>query len=332
MRTVMYDDRKVLADGTRGEVKTVANRQTGEIVWDAELLQTVIDTHKRNDILMSVRRFDKGGAISDQNISSSRDGKTSTPSFPIKRGMDVKKYGGYKGSYSAYFAYIRDMGDKKQRKRFVDIPLRFADEPKKYLEREFPDCEVLIEKVPFKSTLLVKGHPVTLDGSTSKRMTIACSNLKQLLLDDDVTEYLARILKAQERLKADRNYAISEDSDRINSVRNAAIFDTFLGLAKGAYRTRPNTQGVTDFLEQKREYFLQLDLNKQVSMIVSFLKMFQRVARSSSGINCELLQKKGDKGGTDMGVTGFSVYETDIKLVITSVTGLYKKVIDLGLL
>jgi CRISPR-associated endonuclease Csn1 len=316
MRTVMYDDRKVLEDGSRGEVKSLADGN-GIIVWDEECLQTVIKTYERNDILVSVRAFAKHGAIFDQNLLKFEEGKIR---FPIKKGMDVKKYGGYSGSYSVYFAYIKTARGKK---RFAAIPLRNESNPNQYLNEEFPGCEVLLPRVPFKSTLLVKGHPVTLDGSSGTNMM--CSNYKNLMLSNSDASYLAKILKAKDRITATRGYLIDEKYDRISANKNAALYRKFVDLAKSQYNNRPNVTGVIQFLEENRDEFLRLELTDQVTMLVNILKLFQRVPFSSSAVDCSLLGGKKNTGNTQ-----FSTYEEDIKLIIPSVTGLYKKVIDLS--
>ncbi|MDR0513588.1 MAG: hypothetical protein LBG81_00295, partial [Coriobacteriaceae bacterium] len=318
MRTVMYDDRKTMPDGTRGEVKKIPDRN-GVLVWDDESLQTVIKTYARNDILVTVRAFEKGGSIFDQNLLSYEEGKIR---FPIKKGRDVKKYGGYTGSYTVYFAYIRTA---KGKKRFAAIPFRFKEKPLAYLEEEFPGCEVLLERVPIKSTLLVKGHPVTLDGSSGTNMM--CSNCKNLVLSDKDAAYVSKLLKAKGRMVNIKNYQIDEKRDMINRESNVEIYGKFIKLARGCYKNRPGIGGVVGLLEEGDERFSQFAVEEEITLLVAVLKLFQRLPFSSSSVDCTLLG-----GKKNVGNTYFSTYEEDIKLIIPSVTGLYKKVIDLSAL
>jgi CRISPR-associated endonuclease Csn1 len=316
MRTVMYDDRK-------GEVKLVADKN-GVVVWDEECLRTVIDTYERNDILVSVRAFEKQGKLfNKEQVKSPGKGKSR---IPIKKGLDVARYGGYTGSEAASFSYIRD---NRRKRCFAAIPIRFSDKPAKYLMTEYPGCEVLYEKIFIDSVLMVNGHPVTLNGHSGQKQ-MWCSNLKQLLLSAEDSHYVNRLLKTKAKIVQDKNYVVNTNYDRVTKQENIQLYQTFLELAKGPYKTRPNIGPVIRALESGQVVFEELSLDQQIALLADILNLFRHVSAQSSVVNCKLLGGKEKSGKTYFPATYQPGTKPDIKLVITSVTGLYKKVIDLG--
>jgi CRISPR-associated endonuclease Csn1 len=320
MRTVMYDDRE-------GEVKLIADKN-GVVVWDEECLKTVISTYERNDILISVRAFEKQGKLfnKEQIKSPGKSPGKGKSRIPIKKGLDVERYGGYTGSEAAYFSYIRDSCGKKC---FAAIPIMSKHNPAKYLMKMDPGCEILYEKIFIDSILMVNGHPVTLNGHSGQQQLL-CSNLKQLLLSAEDSNYVNRLLKIKEKMVQEKTSVVNTRYDKITKQENIQLYQTFLELAKGPYKTRPNIGPVIKALESGQEAFEGLSLDQQITLLVDILNLFKHVSAQSSVVNCKLLGGKEKSGKTFFPSTYQPDTKPDIKLIITSVTGLYKKVIDLG--
>ena len=76
---------------------------------------------ERNDILYTRQATEnKNGGLFDRNIVSSKN----KPFIPVKKGLDVNKYGGYKGITPAYFALIEFTDKKGSRHRLIEaVPL-----------------------------------------------------------------------------------------------------------------------------------------------------------------------------------------------------------------
>lgn len=309
---------KVLYDEKAHEVKQVAEPVTGELVWDEEHLATVNKTMSRNDILVTVRTYVKAGRIFDETIY-----KADKKYFPVKKKFAGKtdRYGGYTGNYTAFFSYLMD---RRGKKRFAAVPVRYSSNPAAYLMNEYPDATILIEQIPIKSHLIVNGHHVILNGNSGTNMLVG--QFKQLILSDSDVAYLQKILRAQTKLVDDKKYELTP-GDGITPEKNYELYQTFLATAEGAYSTRPNIAPVLEQLNNSEEKFIELSCSDQVSVLTEVLKLFRFVPASTSVVNCRLLGGREHSGGTT-----FSTYEEKITLIVESVTGLYSHKINLNLL
>ena len=324
MRSVMYDDRG-------GKVSQIPDGN-GVVVWDADCLDTVIKTFERNDIIVTVRPFRRqsgdGGIFKEAVAKKPRfDKKKNLVNIPIKQDWAAEKYGGYIGETASYFTYIIAGEGEKRVKQFAPVPLRFANRNKarQYLLNTYIDCEILIECVPIGSQLIVRGHPVILRAYSGSALQVA--NFRQLRMEYSDSVIAQKLFLIRTRLLQDKRFVPSEDNVSICAADTERLFDVFRSLIseEGPYGNRPGIKTVRDAVNLRGHLFKELPFSDRVKMLIDMTKLFKRVPTSGSSVNMKPFEGVASAGGTQ-----FPMTEPDIKLLITSPTGLYRKIIDLS--
>lgn len=271
----------------------------------------------------------QNGGFFDQKIVA----RDNNPSVPIKKGMDVLKYGGYKTITSAYFALVESEDKKGKKQRSVEaVPLYLEKEIQKNNEVYLTYCrevynlvnpKVILPKIKKDSYLVIDGFPMHLRGTTGKQLFL--QNAVQLYLPEEEEKYLKKIEKYIQRntQSTDKNLIKISEYDGVSKESSIVLYDALCEKQNNTiYQYRPANQYKN--LVNGREKFMELSAEEQCVVLNEVLHLLQ----------CKPLAAKlsniggGSSAGRVMTNKFISSCKTAI-LVHQSVTGLFEQEINL---
>ncbi len=271
----------------------------------------------------------QNGGLFDSKIVS----KNSNASVPIKKGMDVKKYGGYKRITPAYFALIESEGTKGERLKTIEaVPLYKKDEIEKNPSVLLQYCEklyglrnpkILIPKIKKDALLVINGFPMHLRGTTGTQLSL--QGAVQLILDPEYETYYKKIekfLTRKDSYKGKEGLKITKE-EGIQSEKNLWFYDELLRKQKDTiYQYRP--AGQLDTLEKGRDIFIGLPCEEQCEVLNEILNLLRCKPVTA---NLKKISGSGKAGSTKVGNVISKC--TEARLIYQSITGLFEQEIDL---
>lgn len=311
--------------------------QDGRVIWKPGkngTIQTVQQQYKKKDIQytrMAVENTSgqNGGMFDSQIVSADKN-----PSIPIKKGMDVSRYGGYKTITPAYFVLVESQDKKSKLQRSIEaMPLYRKEEMEKnptlfleYCEKEYglKNPRIVISKIKKNSLISINGFPMHLRGTTGKQLVL--QGAIQLILEEEQEVYLKKIEKYINRNqeKAGNDLLDITEMDGITVEGNIALYDTLLDKQKNTiYQYRPASQ--VKVLEEKRDLFMELPVEKQCILLNEILHLLQ--CKSITTANMTLIGESASKGKLQINKV-ISNYG-NARVYHQSITGLYEQAIDL---
>ena len=185
--------------------KSHVNTETGEIIWDGELLeQTLRKLMEEKRYFFSRKTSVRGGAFYDETVYSPRAGIKAL--IPKKEGLAVERYGGYSREQKAYFVLIQYSEKSKTKVELVFVPVRVAICGKKrvheYLEKNYQDCILLKDMVKPGQLIYYEGNLLYLVSEGQ------VANARPLFLPYGLQKDLKEILTAD--IKEDKDVASDE--------------------------------------------------------------------------------------------------------------------------
>ncbi|NMA31568.1 MAG: type II CRISPR RNA-guided endonuclease Cas9, partial [Candidatus Methanofastidiosa archaeon] len=260
------------------------------------------------------------------------------PTVPIKAGMDVKKYGGYKGITPAYFMLVESKDRNGQNQRTIEtVPLYLLnkfenniDLLNEYCITEYGliDPRIILPKIKKNSYMIINGFPMNIRGTTGSGQ-IVMQGAVQLCLDEKYEMYLKKVLKYLDRNanRKDKKTDLPINKyDGITVTENISLYDIFLEKHKNTiYKYRPASQ-ITK-LEEGREKFLGLTLEKQCIVLGQILHLFR-----CKPLTADLRLIGGSKEAGSMKINKKISSYTSAKLIHQSPTGIFEQEMDLLML
>lgn len=296
-----------------------------DVAWiagDDGTMALVKATMAKNNILYTRMTVEEKGQLYDLNIMKKNKGQV-----PIKKGLDIAKYGGYNKASTAHFMLVES--DRKKTKKgeigkirsIEAIPTYVASKMENILnylktEVELINPHILIPKILINSLLDFDGKKFRITGKTEDRLTGWLDY--QLVLGEENETYLKRVLKVASKT----DYKVTS-YDKITSEKNSELYKLLLDKHKSnVYKNKPASQIKT--LENGLPVFVGLSLDKQCAVIGEIIKLF--VCKSVT-CNLELIGGKSKAGAFKIGknISGIS----RAYLYNQSVTGLFEQKIDL---
>lgn len=306
--------------------------RNGEVAWIAGKSGTigrVKHTMEKNNILITRRSYEVTGGLFDQQLM--KKGKGQVPSKGSdERLLDIQKYGGYNKEAGAYFVLVESEDKKGKKIRTIEyVPIHLKNrieqnekEMHRYLEeqRRLKHPKVLLDKIKMDTLFQVDGSYMWLSGRSKERLLI--KNANQLLLPSKDVETLKKVLKFVKRRKENKELKIFE-SDKIEKEQLIGLYDTFLyKLQKTVYAKWLEKQEKT--LSDKKENFINLDMEEQCIVLSEILHMFQCQSGTS---NLKLIG--GDKEVGKLGLSNNVTKCKKINIINQSPTGIYEQAVDL---
>lgn len=309
--------------------QTLIEEETGEIIWNnEEHLALLRKTLNYKDCFIT-KRLDEpkefynitlrpkvyGNQYEEQDINLI---KKEVKLVPIKKGMDVKKYGGYEGVQEAYYTVIEcDSGKKKnpRKKILVGIPVYIVALQKnnnqaisEYLESKgYQNVKILIPKVMKNQLIETNGNLVYITSSEE------WNNAKQLLLDEKLYKKISKIIEiSNENIGLDET--LSSELDNIYTELAIKMKEQYKVFKKGKGK---KTSLLGQMLEDRKDNFQILSNGDKVGIIKQILLIMQANASNGNLKKIGLTEREGRlERSVDIDQTIF---------IQQSVTGMFEK-------
>lgn len=283
------------------------------IIWDGEdIISYMKKIFGYRDMLVSHKVEENTGTFYKETIQPKPDGKE-RKLLPLKKDLDVNKYGGYTGVEDAYFVLVRYKYKKKNKMEFLGIPICDVKRVEKnnvalqaYLEDKLgvKSLEILRNKVP-KYQLIQdeRGDEYYLVGAKE------VINAKQLVFGGENQRFnriIAHLVSGKWEYL--RRAELNEELNAIFNFLNKKIAKEYSGFVT-----------VMDKI-LATEAFEGLELQQKVGFVIELLKLTKANAEYPS------LKKIGVEGLVDrMGRKNSFTIKEKITIIDMSVTGMYER-------
>ena len=321
-----------------------------EVAWVAEKNghNNTIDIVKKQVFkttpLISRRSYVATGPITNKDTNWGKQ-KTENASvgayFPLKtsdvRLSDVTKYGGKSGISTAAYSLIAYMEGDKEIRSIEPIPSfmmtggRLYEKDIDKLLRYYEDCisrgskkkctrfQVLYPIIKFNSLLKIDGYYYYIGGKTDNSYYLY--NAVPLKLSPLEIKYVKKIDKAIQTNNYEEKSGVNKDI--LTKEENVKLFDALVQrLNKGIFTKKKG--GLVKSLENGKEKFYELDLEKQCKVIQNIILSF---APNTQTVDLSMLEEASHAGKVTLSKK-IGEFEECI-LVNQSVTGIYENEVDL---
>lgn len=311
--------------------------------------------YTRFDIMVTTRTYINNTIFSKDSITPKSEIKEGA--LPLKKGLDIKKYGGYSSLQYGFYSLISGL-DKKGNKKIMIIPVptmygQLPDENyKEYLAEnsKLSDINVLIKNLKVNTVITINNSKFCITGVTNASYVIknliqhnySYDELKLIKLNEKAYSQLIdkKIItkdykfKAEDIEKYENNYIVSKargDKNKEESLdknKEKQLFDIYKkAISSKIYFDFSNLQNIRIFLESEEinNILNKLSVLELICLNHEVNHLFTCDRLSS---NLKLINGK-EKSGV---LTISSSYPNDNKcqIIAESVTGFYKKVLWKG--
>lgn len=305
-----------------------------DVAWIADNGKSISIVKKvmsKNTPLITKMNYEAHGGFADQTIYSAKKAAKAKGEgyIPVKTSnatiSDVTKYGGFTKVAGTYFFLVEHKEKGKLVRTIEPMPLYLCKkiestaDIEEYCKTELGYIEpsVRLKKIKMNSFIKVDGYYLYLTGRSGKQLIV--SNGMPLVLSYEHITYIRNIAKC-----IGKNFDIKE-MEKLGIIHdeNLRLYDVLNEKHnKSIYSKRPNP--VASKLDEGRELFENLDLDKQVKILSEILKL---TMLSNMGADLSMI---GASTKTGMMFIGKKISgKSEFKLINKSITGLYENEIDL---
>ena len=318
-------------------LKTMFTRNVAG-AWDDNSISTVKTICAKNSMAVTRYAYREKGEFYNQTVYA-RDDKGIT--LPRKgKGVlaDARRYGGYKGQSTAYFAIIQSKDKRGKVIRTIEaVPVLLHEQSKndfKILKQYFEnsglrEVEILVPEVKNKQLISYNGMPLYMTGVSGSN--ILCWNGVQFFSDSKIDEYVKALAEFYERYgreldsKTDEFYIIKtnrmgEVKLKIDRRQNESLYNMLSSKLEGKIYSGMNYCATfRKILTDGAEKFNKLTVANQVKVLLQILNFFECNALRSD------LSLIG--GGAIVGTLKFNknITDVDFRLIYQSPCGLTKR-------
>lgn len=285
--------------------------EDGTLIWDKDQSISLIKKQLDYKDMFITKRVSEGkGQFYNDTLRGKNDKHNIDVRIPIKKNLDVMKYGYYEGEQIAYFSIINYKECKIKRgkeedilkKELVGIPIRIAssiknnDDLKNYLQKSYKDVCILKNKI-YKNQLIKNEQGLFYITSSSE-----WNNAKQLLLSKEV-------------IKIINNMQIPKYFDEISEYQ---LDDIYSKIVKKSMEEYSIFEKIYVNIEDKKDEFIKLNKEDKIKVLLEILKITK--ANATNG-NLKLI-KLADRVGR---LAGKSLRIEKTSFIFQSVTGMIEK-------
>lgn len=283
---------------------------------------------KQDNLLYTEYTYCDKGELFDANPKS----KSKNLNIELKSGLATKRYGGYSGANTSYFAQI-EFDDKKGKrvKNIIGVPIYIASQLK-HNTNAFKDycknvkglkdknIEIIVPKIKKNTLMIVNGFPMRIRAENKNQLEF--KGAIQLRLDEVNTKTLRAIEKYLEknRKKDDKEeHRISEKFDKLSHENVNELYDVLLWKLSNIYKKRPANPLKT--ICDKREIFKESDnLYEKIKTIDEILNLL----RCDDSPKADLTFIEAAKSSGRMLKAKNKIGGSEIIIINQSVTGLFE--------
>lgn len=317
----------------------------GVTVWDGEeMLKRVKKTATKNTAHLTKFAYFKHGGFFDQMPVPKSNGLV-----PRKKGLDPERYGGYNKAGVMFYIPTKYKLGKKTEVIIMSVEMlvgdRFLADKEFAIEYAYQRLEhILGKKVneisfpmgmrPWKvnTVLSLDGYKVCISGIGSGGKCLIAQPFTPFLDNPFWNFYLKKLEAYLKKITENAKYVYSEEYDHISVLKNIELYDLYLHKYRNTiFRHRVNAP--IDTLEKGRKRFVSLEINDQVRMLMNIHQTFGRT--SSGGVDLKAIGGAGKTGATvnfSSSISNWKKKYTDVRIIDSSVTGLWTKTSDINLL
>lgn len=341
------------------QYQIVYSEQTGEVIWNPKRdLEKIKKICERNDVLISQKsEVYLNGAYYDETVYKKNDAKSGliplkgNPNNPLS---NVERYGGYNSSKGAYFMVMESEDKKGNKIKTIEtLPIMVYQKHKndenflqKYLEYVINENTLknarLLSILKYKSTLQIGKGLFLLTGKTGGQFSL--SNFNQWFVDNKTQKYVKVIKKYIDLKSKKQDERLEEKDDKVVLSRpktrnelfnlqkeialtrqdNIILYNKIIKqLDKSFYENTTFVNTIQKSLMEKEEMFKNLPVKTQAEVLYNLVK---KLHRGVAAIDLSLLGLDKAMGKLYL---SRNITDKDIKLIITSPTGLYRRVVKL---
>lgn len=321
-REVVRDGKVIWKKPTLDENDHYVRNEDGGLTGGS--IDTVRKTMLQNNILYTEYTYCETGQLYDLTLYKKGD---SSITIPIKAGLPIEKYGGYKSAKTSYFAVIEYDGKKGERKRMIlGVPIYIANilnqNPNAFDEycenvKELKNVKVLHEKIKKNSLISVDGFPMRIRGETGSSLSVK-SNLQ--LNVTHLQEVLIR--KIEKYVSKNPSFEVDSEREGFDDESLNKLYEILLDKLKGPYKKRPANQDKQ--LESGKAMFEnELSLREKAHLINEIITLL----RCDNETKADLRNIGGTQNSGYMRTS--REIKKNMKLINQSVTGIFKNTEEL---
>lgn len=300
-------------------------------VWDKEKSKNIVkNTMYKNNILFTRYSDTKRGKLFDQTLYPV--GKSSSL-FPLKKGLDVEKYGGYDKKSVAYFNVVEHTKNKKRVKSIEFIYMYNKADYEKNQEKYCKDVlnlvepKILIKKIKINTLFSLDGLYVHLSGKTDDSLLF--KNAMQLILSYEEEKYIKKIYncvqKGEQYFKDNAKYI--DEELKINRQENSNLYNVLLNKILNSKYNIVFSSAYDNLNNGKKYFENSLSLYEQCKILLEVIKMLHC---NPEVCNIKLLNLgKNTTGSIKISKNTILTKYKNVKIIYQSITGIYEQEIDL---
>lgn len=304
--------------------------RNGLVAWKAkETIATVKKVLAKNNILFTRYATEEHGIISD--LLPMKKGKGQLPlKSSDPRLTDIERYGGYNKVKGAYFILVEHRKKKKTVRSLEFVPVYLAkaieQDPELLMnycqqDLQLEEPRILIPKIKINTLFNVDGFLMHLSGRSGNSLLF--KGATQLCIGSENEAYVRKIEKYLLRCGEHKKELPITPWDGLSEEKNRLLYDLFLDKLKNTlYNVRFSTQVKT--LEEKRDKFLSLPVEKQTAVLSEILKLFRC---NSETANLTALGGSNEAGKTS--ITKDITNRNKFSIIHQSPTGVFSQEVDL---
>jgi CRISPR-associated endonuclease Csn1 len=276
----------------------------------------------KNNPIVTFAPFQQKGALYDLQIMPKGKGQ-----LPTKKGMDIKKYGGYNKISGAYYFVVEHTVKKRNIRSIFPVYTYkmslFNNNPEEYCEDVLGlnNPKIIVNKILNCSMLELDGSRILITGRTNNRNVY--KHAYEFSIDNMHAKYLKNLSKYVDRCNIEKKLLPITYISGISTEGNIQMYDWFIMRLNASIYIKLFSNMIND-LEQCRDKFLVLDDFIQAKILLEVLKAFKCDRQSS---NFKDLNGKGS-----VGIIAYSSTLSSCNsafLINQSVTGLFEAKKDL---
>jgi len=317
----------------------------GITVWDGEeMLSRVKKIASKNNAHFTKYSFYKHGGYFDQMPVSASSGLV-----PLKKGMDTEKYGGYNKAGIMFFIPVKYTAGKKKEVIILSVEMLYGhkflkdsdfaheyamNRLKNILGKSVDSIEFPMGMRPWKvnTMLSLNGFRICIAGTGSGGKCLVAQSVMQFSENSFWTYYLKKLEMYVEKISLNAAYIYSEEYDHISKEKNMELYDIYVNKYQNTvFKYRVNAP--LSILVKGRDVFEKLSVTEQAKVLLNIHQTFGRT--SSGGCDLQLIKGAGKAAATvnfSSSISNWKKNYTDVRLVDSSVSGLWQKESEINLL
>lgn len=298
--------------------------------WNyADSIEIISKNMARNNILWTrmVQYKAKTGAISALNLvgRTRKKGEENEGLIQRKKGLDVRKYGGYNKISGAYFMLV-ELKNKngEDTRQVVQVPIYAKDAPEHYLslQPELKNATIIVPLIPIDSLFNIDGALMRISGKTGSSLIFAPA--LQMFISAKTTAYLKKACEVNNKLRMDKKYKVDLEKDGVSNTLNLEAYNSIINKLN-LFKAMLGLGHRVEQLLNATERFVSLSVEEQCKVLENIVIAF---GCNTTVSDLSLIIPKAGNVGKCL-VNSTLANTKSIELIYQSPTGLFERRINL---